>query len=194
VCVGLPPPIPLAAGDLVAAVLKHVKAPASDFGAAAAASHSAISAATTAFFAEIGAQIRPGISDLLLPTIFSCIRSSPSAGWDSDAAVDVVRHVCERVEDRLLHLFVSAFTEEVAQNLQKLHVTVVKNAVRVCLIAAARVRDPANSLPFVRLFTVTVDCALHAAWGIAATELQPIISKFASRLKSLTRSFEVLHR
>ena len=44
------------------------------------------------------------------------------------------------------------------------------------------------------LFTVTVDCALHPAWGIAATELQPIISKFASRLKSLTRSFEVLHR
>jgi hypothetical protein len=178
------------------AVLKHVNAPSSDFGAtaAAASSHTAISAATTAFFAEIGAQIRPGISDLLLPTVFSCIRCSSGAGWDSGAAVEVVRHICERVEDRLLHLFVSAFTDEVANNLQKLHVAVVKNAVRMCLIVAARVRDPANSLPFARLFAVTVDCALHPAWGITATELQPIISKFSSRLKSLTRSFEVLHR
>jgi hypothetical protein len=98
------------------------------------------------------------------------------------------------MEERLTHLFVSAFADEVADSVLKLHVTAVKAAARVCLIVQARIRDPANSLPFARLFSVTVDCALHPAWGITASELQPIINKFACRLKSLTRSLEMLHR
>ncbi len=179
-------------GDLVAAVLQHVK-PALDFTATAAAPPSPIYAATAAFFAEIGAQIRPGISDLLLPTLFTCIRSSQCSGWSSEAAVEVIKHVCERAEDRHLHVFVSALADEVADNVQQLQVAALKAAVRVCLMVQARVRDPANSLPFARLFAVTVDCALQPAWGIAAAELQPIVNKFAARVKSLARSLEMLH-
>ncbi len=179
-------------GDLVAAVLQHVK-PATDYTASAAAPPSPISAATAAFFAEIGAQIRPGISNLLLPTLFACIRSSQCSGWSSEAAVDVIKHVCDRAEDRHLHVFVSALADEVADNVQHLQVAAVKAAVRVCLTVQARVRDPANSLPFARLFAVTVDCALQPAWGIAAAELQPIVNKFAARVKSLARSLEMLH-
>ena len=188
-------PTPAPAGDLIAAVLRHVHpAPsASDFSANAVSS-AAIAAASTAFFAEIGAQIRPGLSDLLLPTLFAQIRASSSSAWNTDAAVDVVKHVSERVEDRLAHLFVSAFTEEVVGNLQQLHVHAVKNAVRACIIVQARIRDPINSLPFARLFAVVVDCTLSPAWSITAAELQSIVNKFASRLKSLTRSLEVLHR
>jgi hypothetical protein len=132
-------------------------------------------------------------SDRASATLFSRIRSSPCSGWDSEAAVDVLKHVSERVEERLCHVFVSAFTDEVVENLQSLHLAANKAAVRVCLIVQARIRDPANSQPFVRLFSVAVDCALHPAWGISPAELQTIINKFASRLKSLTRSFEVLH-
>ena len=179
-------------GDLVAAVLQHVK-PAPDFTASAAAPQTPISAATAAFFAEIGAQIRPGISDLLLPTLFACIRSSPCCGWSSEAAVDVIKHVCDRAEDRHLHVFVSALTDEVADNVQQLQVAAVKAAVRVCVTVHTRVRDPANSLPFARLFAVTVDCALQPAWGISAAELQPIVNKFAARVKSLAKSLEMLH-
>jgi hypothetical protein len=183
------------AGDLISAVLKHAKPAAAEFGAAASPLPSSpTSVAAAAFFAEIGAQIRPGISDLLLPTLFSRLRSAPCCGWHSDVAVDVVKHVCERVEERLTHLFVSSFADEVSENLLKLNVIAVKAAVRVCLIVQARIRDPANSLPFFRLFSVTVDCALLPAWAITASELQPIVNKFACRLKSLTRSFEMLHR
>jgi len=183
----------VSAGDLIAAVLKHVTPPGTDFSANSGTS-TAISAAATAFFAEIGAQIRPGLSDLLLPTLFSQIRSSSSSGWNTDAAVDVVKHVSERVEDRLAHLFVSAFTDEVADNLKQLPLHAVKSAVRACVIVQARIRDPVNSLPFARLFAVVVDCTLLPAWSITAAELQPIVNKFASRLKSLTRSLEVLHK
>jgi hypothetical protein len=152
-----------------------------------------ISAAAAAYFAEIGSQIRPGVSELLLPALFQCLRAPPCCGWHSDVAVDVVKHVCERVEERHVHMFVSAFADEVVDNLQKLAVTAVKTAVRVCLIVQQRVRDPALSLPFARLFSVTVDLALQPAWSITAVELQPITNKFASRIKSLARSFEMLH-
>ena len=172
-------------------MLRHVK-PAVEYTSSGspASPQTAVSAATTAFFAEIGAQIRPGISEVLLPTLFACMR----VGWDSETAVDVMKNVSDRVEERHFNVFVSAFTDEVADSVQKLHVTAVKAAVRVCLIVQARIRDPALSLPFARLFSVTVDCALHPAWGITQAELQPIMNKFASRIKSLARSFEMLHR
>ena len=178
----------------MAAVLKHVR-PAADHSASARPSApTATSAAAAAFFAEIGAQVRPGISELLLPTLFACVRSSPSAGWHSEAAAAVVKLVCDRLEDRHAHVLISAFADEVSDGLQNMQVAAVKAAVRVCLVVQARVRDPGNSLPFARLFSVAVDCALHPDWGISAAELQPIINKFAARIKSLSRSFEMLHR